>query len=102
MIQAGGVVETTGATGTVTLNGTGGAPLAGSFNDGVEVTGTGSLVTSGGGNVSITGTAGPGVGWRADYGIRIAAGGNVTAGGSGTVTLNGTGGGTGAPTTASS
>ena len=94
VIQAGGVVETTGATGTVTLNGTGGGSAPSSFDDGVEVTGTGSLVTSGGGNVSITGHGGLGAAGE-DFGIRIAAGGNVTAGGSGTVTLNGTGGGNG-------
>ena len=89
-IQAGGNVSTTSTGGTVTVEGTGGAGVGGGNNYGVYVTGTGSLVTSGGGNVMVTGVGG-GSG-DDNYGVNIDRSGRVTSGSNGTVTIHGTGG----------
>ncbi len=90
VIEAGGVVRSTGASANISITGIGGNSSGGPFNDGVEITGTGSLVTTVGANVSLRGTGGTSS--SDNYGIRVAAGGEVTAGGNGTVMFNGTGG----------
>jgi Ca2+-binding RTX toxin-like protein len=90
VIEAGGVVRSTGASAQISITGIGGNSSGGPFNDGVEITGAGSLVTTAGANVSLRGTGGTSS--SDNYGIRVAAGGEVTAGGNGTVMFNGTGG----------
>ncbi len=92
-IHSGGVVETSGGSGTVTVMGTGGNS-SGNNNYGVYVIGSGSQVTSSGGNVSVTGQGGGSGSSNTDLGMRIETGATVQAGGSGTVTVQGTGGAT--------
>ncbi len=95
VIQGGGTIQTTGGTGTVSIDGTGGNSTSGG-QEGIIISGSGVVVTSGGGNVSITGVAGgSGAASAANIGVLINSGAQVSAGGTGTVTVQGTGGGTG-------
>ncbi len=91
VIEGGGKVQTTGASGSVSITGTGGASAV-TENFGVWVTGSGSLVTSGGGNVSVTGTGGGAGLTGSNDGVVLDTGGKIMAGGAGTVTVMGTGG----------
>ncbi len=79
-----------GASGTVTVIGTGGASTSSSIY-GVVVDGTGSTIDSGGANVSVTGTGGT-LGADNDKGVLLTNLGFITAGGAGTLTVSGTGG----------
>ena len=85
-----------GGTGTVTVNGTGGA-AASSTNYGVFVTAPSTQaigITSSGGNVNVTGQGG-GIGTgNNNIGVHVADFGGISAGGLGTVTVVGTGGAT--------
>jgi FG-GAP-like repeat len=90
-INLGGKISA-GGTGTVSVTGTGGA-TGGSFNMGVRVQSTGSIITSSGGDVTVTGTGGgTGALSSSNLGIYIFTGGKISAGGTGTVSVTGTGG----------
>ncbi len=89
-IGNGGIVQTTGGSGTVTIDGAGG-DSSNSTNYGVYITGSGAEVNSGGGNVSVTGTGGGNGSSLQDIGVFVEAGAAVTAGGNGTVTVIGAG-----------
>jgi hypothetical protein len=90
---------TAGASGTVTVAGTGGNTTdSASTNYGVLIDGAGNqaLIGSTAGNLSVTGTAG-GSGSSANYGVAVQAGGRILAA-SGAVSVDGTAGNTtGAP-----
>lgn len=89
-VQGGG--DIIGGTSSLSMvQGTGGA-ASGDSNHGVHVTGTGSVITSGGGNVSVTGTAGGAGISQINIGLLVDAAGQISAGGGGTVTAVGQGG----------
>ncbi len=78
-----------GGTGSVTVNGTGGAS-PGFSNYGVSIT-SDAQITSGGGAVSVTGQGG-GIGTNGSgWGVSLFDGAQISAGGAGSVTVSGTG-----------
>jgi hypothetical protein len=86
MLQNGATVTSTG-TGTVTLDGTGGASVSGNYGVMLE---SGAQISTADGTISITGH---GIGTTSDnVGIGIQQSAKVRATGLGTITLNGTGG----------
>jgi len=95
VINSGGMVESTNATGnatlgTITIQGTGGdTGGSGTTNYGVYVGGSGSKVTSVDGNVSITGTGSNSSG-EYNYATVVANAANVTGTGNAGVSINGT------------
>jgi len=93
-IHSGSVLDTT--TGTITLNGTGGA--GDDSNRGIRIEGGGTQITSVDGNIVLTGQGGSNgqAGSSANHGILIDSGAEITSTGTGasaaTITLTGTGG----------
>ncbi|MSR57620.1 MAG: matrixin family metalloprotease [Planctomycetaceae bacterium] len=99
LVQAAAQI-TAGATGAVTVSGTGGNTTdSESSNYGVLVTDSNAIIDSSGGDVSVTGTAG-GEGSSFNYGIAVQSSGQIAAGGDGTVAVEGTGGNTTDPSSA--
>lgn len=81
-----------GTSGTLLVEGTGRTTLSSlsNYNYGVQVTGSGSLISSNGAAVSVTGLGGRG--FNDNYGVYVNSNGQITSGGSGDVTVEGTGG----------
>ncbi|NLF73821.1 MAG: hypothetical protein GX575_32830, partial [Candidatus Anammoximicrobium sp.] len=93
---AAGAVVAGGLTGSVTVEGTGGAST-GNSNRGVVVTDSGSTITSNGGAVLVEGTGGGAAESATNYGIFVYYGASITSAGTttaGTVTVRGFGGNT--------
>jgi hypothetical protein len=88
-VQLSGLI-TAGGTGTVNVQGTGGA--GNNFNYGVDLTGVSGAIYSSGGNVSVVGQGGGGAAiGSSNVGVRLGTGTFIQAGG-GTVSIQGTGG----------
>ena len=82
---------TSGPSGTVTVEGTGGA-VPRNDNYGIYVRSSLSSITSGGGNLTVTGTGGGSGTSASNHGVYVHLTGRILAAGSGTVTVSGTGG----------
>ncbi|MCO6459575.1 MAG: VCBS repeat-containing protein, partial [Pirellulaceae bacterium] len=99
LVADGAVITSTGigVGATVTVVGQGGntGGTGGNLNVGVQVTGSGSQITSSGGMVSVTGTGGGAGTGGFHYGVHVVGGGSITSAGTGTaatVTVVGQGG----------
>ena len=85
----GAVISGPGAGSALTIHGTGGASTQ-NFPHGVDINGSGQLLTSGG-DIVVTGIGGANSAAQA-LGVNIPGGSQISAGGTGAVTLTGTGG----------
>lgn len=93
LIRNGSQISTAGIGGDIVINGTGGTGT--SQNDGIEITGADSKVSSDFGSITLTGIGGTGTA-GVNYGVSLVIGAQVESTGTGinaaNITLNGTGG----------